>query len=365
MKLFTLLGVAGAVGPKWRELDVSYSFDMFKQDFGKSYSNAAEEIYRKSIFQEWLAKALAHNKNSSKSWKMAINQFSDKTQEEFRNSHGWKPNWGLKTAFVPAPELPANFKLEDLPTEIDWRTKNIVTPIKDQGMCGSCWAFASTEQLESSLAQATNALVALSPQNLVSCDPNPQHCGGTGGCGGSVPELAFEYVQQNGIATEAAWPYKSGTTQQDGKCFNITPSASVTGWVKLQENNYTQVMYTLANVGPVAVNVDAIPMQAYGGGLFTGCSQDSDTHIDHVVQLVGYGVDKDEGGNYWILRNSWGTTWGEAGYMKLFRHTTDYCGIDIYPSDGTGCTGGPSTVKVCGDCGVVYDVSYPVGAHKL
>lgn len=358
--IFSLLGSAAAV--HWSELDASYSFDKYTVDFGKKYPSEIEKAYRKGIFEQSLDKAMLHNKDSSKTWKMAINQFSDMTAKEFSNSHGWKPRWGLKSEFAPGPEIPASFRLQDLPTSVDWRKNGVVTPIKDQGMCGSCWAFASTESVESALAQANGTLLALSPQNLVSCDPNPDHCGGTGGCSGSVPELAFDYVKTNGLATEAAWPYKSGTTSQDGTCFkDISPAARVSGWVKLKENNYTEVMYALANVGPVAVNVDAIPMQAYGGGLFTGCSEE-DTHIDHVVQIVGYGVDKSAGGNYWLLRNSWGTTWGESGYMKLFRHTDDYCGIDIYPSDGTGCTGGPGTVKTCGDCGVVYDVSYPVGA---
>lgn len=365
MKFLLACGLVVAAAEFSGPLDSTYNFEQYKLDFGKSYKNAVEEAYRNGIFLQALDKAIMHNKDPRKTWKMGINQFTDITPAEFKNSHGWKPRWGLDLEFLPAPEIPASFRLSDLPNDVDWRKSSIVTKIKDQGMCGSCWAFAATESVESALAHANGTLLELSPQNLVSCDPNPNHCGGKGGCTGSVPELAFTYVQQSGLATEAAWPYKSGKSSQDGTCFkDIPPAATVSGWVKLKENNYTEVMYTLATVGPVAVNVDAIPMQAYGGGLFTGCS-DQDTHIDHVVQLVGYGVDKTAGGNYWWLRNSWGTTWGEAGYMKLFRHTDDYCGIDIYPADGTGCDGGPSTVKTCGDCGVVYDVSYPIGAHTL
>ena len=151
-------------------------------------------------------------------------------------------------------------------------------------------------------------LIELSPQELVSCDTNPHHCGGTGGCQGSIAELAFDYAKHYGLASIADYPYTSGTTGQDGKCdTSVKPAAKVSGYTKLKENNYTQVMYALANVGPVAVNVDAMPMQSYDSGVFTGCGKDS-TDIDHVVQLVGYGHD-DEGTNYFILRNSWGTSW--------------------------------------------------------
>jgi cathepsin L len=107
-------------------------------------------------------------------------------------------------------------------------------------MCGSCWAFGSTESIESHVALSNNGtLIELSPQNLVSCDPNPKHCGGTGGCGGSIAELAFDYVQANGIASEKDYPYTSGHTSSDGQCKNVTASARVGGYVKLKENNYT------------------------------------------------------------------------------------------------------------------------------
>jgi cathepsin L len=230
---------------------------------------------------------------------------------------------------------------------------------------GSCWAFGSTENIESHVALATNATTApvLSPQNLVSCDPNPKHCGGKGGCRGSIPELAFDWVKAHGLASEEDYPYVSGHTSLDEPCnTTVKPAAHILGYTKLKSNNYTEVMYALATRGPVAVNVDAIPMQSYGGGLMTACAIDK-THIDHVVQLVGYGYDADADLNYWWLRNSWGTTWGIDGYMKLQRHDPkeNWCSIDIYPADGTGCDGGPGTVNTCGSCGVLYDVSYPIG----
>jgi len=345
-----------------------HTFEEFTKAFDKKYDNEEEKLYRRKVYEASLAQVLAHNVDTTQTWTKAINQFSDRTPEEFRNSHGWKPYWALKgeRTFKAAPPLPVGFKLSDLPDSIDWREKGVITNIKNQGMCGSCWAFASTEVIESHVALNTSTLVELSPQNLVSCDSNPDHCGGKGGCLGSIPELAFKFVMDHGLASEADWPYRSGGTSQDGDCnATIKATASIDGWVKLEENNYTQVMYTLANVGPVAINVDAIPMQSYGGGLFKGCSLDK-MHIDHVVQLVGYGVDA-EANKYWIIRNSWGDTWGDAGYMHLLRHdpAEDWCSYDIYPADGTGCDNGPGTVTACGSCGVVYDVSYPTGATLL
>ena len=112
--------------------------------------------------------------------------------------------------------------------------------------CGSCWAFSSTENVESHVALNAKLSVApvLSPQNLVSCDPNPKHCGGKGGCLGSVPELAFDYIQEFGLASEADWPYVSGHTSVNEACNNsASPAAHITGYTKLKANNYTEVMY--------------------------------------------------------------------------------------------------------------------------
>ena len=356
----------------------TYTFDDYVNEFSKTYTSTEYNL-RKQIFHKAKTEALQHNnalvlgsKHGKHTWTKAINEFSDLTSKEFSESHGWVNPKGFKEqdldSFLSSEELniPSNFKLSDLPKTIDWRTKGVVTDVKNQGMCGSCWAFSSTENIESHVAIHSNLTTApvLSPQNLISCDPNPNDCGGDGGCRGSVPELAFDYVKQNGLASEADWPYVSGHTSVNEACNNTAkPAAHITGYVKLKANNYTEVMYTLANRGPVAVNVDAIPMQSYGGGLMTGCASDS-THIDHVVQLVGYGFDDDAEKPYWIMRNSWGTTWGISGYMHLERHLPKdgaYCGLDIKPLDGTGCTGGPGTLEVCGSCGVLWDVSYPIG----
>jgi cathepsin L len=293
-----------------------YTFAQFKLDHGKTYESVAEEAKRLAIFEATKREIEAHNKDAAQTWTKAVNQFSDMTPAEFRGSHGWVNSAGLDQHGIvsfteSAFEIPSDFKLSDLPKTVDWRAKGVVSAVKNQGMvrlwralavavrarhlpaagtvlsihpraqsplppsysrtpppqsdqCGSCWAFSSTENVESHVALNAKLSVApvLSPQNLVSCDPNPKHCGGKGGCLGSVPELAFDYVQEFGLASEADWPYVSGHTSVNEACNNsAAPAAHITGYTKLQANNYTEVMYTLANVGPVAVNVDAIPMQ--------------------------------------------------------------------------------------------------------
>jgi len=128
--------------------------------------------------------------------------------------------------------------------------------------------------------------------------------------------------------------------------------------VKLPSNKYNPIIAALATVGPLAINVDASAWSNYESGVFNGCNQTS-PDINHVVQLVGYGTTKEDG-DFWIVRNSWNPTFGEEGYIRLPRSTNGYCGIDTSPQDGTGCNGGPSSVEVCGPCGLWYDVSYPV-----
>uniref|UniRef100_A0A7S2VTM3 Peptidase C1A papain C-terminal domain-containing protein n=1 Tax=Zooxanthella nutricula TaxID=1333877 RepID=A0A7S2VTM3_9DINO len=208
---------------------------------------------------------------------------------------------------------------------------------------------------------SSGALPVLSPQQLVSCAPNPLKCGGTGGCGGSIAEFAYSYIQQFGMTTEEVYPYAAST----GKCvWNASmgePRVRIGGYRRLPPNSYTAVMLALARVGPLAVNVAADDMMDYEGGVFAGCGSSGNVDINHVVQLVGYGTDP-HGGDYWLVRNSWGTSWGESGYIRLRREATPACGEDRTPLDGTGCAGGESVQTVCGACGILFDASHPIDA---
>lgn len=199
------------------------------------------------------------------------------------------------------------------------------------------------------------------------CSPNPNSCGGTGGCQGATSELAFDYIASTGILEE----YQLGYTAYNGQnsaCGYPAAGASVVatidGYVKLAENNYTSLMNAIAQVGPIAVSVDASAWHSYAGGVFDGCNQEN-PDINHAVVLVGYG--EENGQNYWLVRNSWSPKWGELGYIKVLRTESEEtrCGIDTHPQDGTACAGEDDPVKVCGTCGMLYDSAYPTGAAAV
>jgi cathepsin L len=295
---------------------------------------------------------------------MGVNQFTDMTDDETKGYRGLKKGLVYRSHFLrgevePQLPLPPNMKLRaSLPDNVDWRKNGIITAVKNQASCGSCWSFGSAEGIESMWAQYTKKLTVLSEQNILDCTPNPHHCGGTGGCGGGTAELAYDKIKQIGIATEQAYPYISGSGRNYPCKTNVPYFANITGYVSIATNQQDPLLDALANVGPLVINVEASSWMGYRSGVFDGCNQ-KNPDIDHVVQLVGYGTDT-KYGDYWLLRNSWGGSWGESGYIRIKREKTPRCGIDLHPADGTGCDNGPPTVTVCGTCGILYDNVYPV-----
>jgi len=144
---------------------------------------------------------------------------------------------------------------------------------------------------------------------------------------------------------------------------NLTdPVAVVSDYVVLPSNQLQPVLNGIGTLGPMAISVDASTWSSYESGVYDGCNQ-TNPDLDHEVQLVGYGTDATLG-DYWLVRNSWSPAWGESGYIRLRRTATPRCGLDITPSDGDGCKGGPPSVTVCGTCGILYDVVYPVITTK-
>jgi len=337
-----------AAATSWNEL-ASYSFDNYVQEFEKAYSPVEHE-FRRSVFETRLVDIKRHNADATRTYKRGVNKFSDLTTEEFKKYLG---GGKIPKALSQGSTVFERNAARTLPDSVDWRTKGVVTPVKNQGGCGSCWAFAATETIESAIAVKTGKLLVLSEQNMVSCTPNPQQCGGTGGCNGATAELGFAYVQKMGISSEAVQPYRGIT----GKCVETTKAANITGFVKLPENDHDALLNAIATVGPIAITVAASEWLDFENGVFDGCAKDAD--LDHGVQLVGYGTDA--GTDYWLVRNSWGAVWGEQGYIRIKRFATSdaWCGTDRNPLDGTGCKGGPPTQHVCGMCGILFDTAYP------
>jgi len=263
--------------------------------------------------------------------------------------------------------LPADMVLQPvskLPKHVDWREQNIVTAVKDQGHCGSCWAFAATAVIESHVAKSTGLLFDLSTQQIAMCSPNLKECGGTGGCEGATAEVAYDYLQNSaGIYQEFQYPYLSYYGEDQACAIPATgaPVATISGFTYLPENNYTALMNAIATVGPIAVSVDASVFHSYTSGVFDGCNQ-AQPDINHAVTLVGYG--SENGKDYWLIRNSWSPTYGEKGYIKIARTNDEEgrCGTDTTPHDGNACAGEDEPQKVCGTCGVLFDSSFPTGA---
>jgi len=366
MKIILTIFLAAFLGSSLgSSAEILREFSDFKVKFNKVYKDNAEERYRLGVFSHNLRAVNDHNRGQS-SYTRAINQFSDLTQEEFEATY----LGGYKRLEMPerGVERSEAVRTRDLPSSVDWRDRSAVTAIKDQGSCGSCWAFAATEQIESYTAIASGELIELSTQQMTSCTPNPLACGGTGGCQGSTPPLGYNYVQLFGQIAESDYPYVSGSTSQSEECqydlSSLSPVAAITGYNNLPSNNQEAVMEHIANVGPLAISVAASSWSSYGGGIYSGCSYDSNIRMNHGVQLVGYG--SEEGQDYWIVRNSWGSSWGEDGYIRLLREASPGCGTDT-TTTGHVCEGGPGNdlLHVCGMCGLLFETSYPMGAHKI
>jgi len=354
------LFVLGAKVTTWRDLaarNYKFSFDQYLQEFEKSYSKVndqSEYVMRKAYFEAELARIEKHNSNRSSTWKMGLSPHSD------RAPHEWKAMKGYKSG-VPEPltashgqPLMGAVRVAD---RLDWREANVVTPVKNQGGCGSCWAFSATAVFESQLAIKTGDLYVLGPQELVDCAPNPDECGGSGGCEGSTQWLGFNYTKTAGFALESDYPYQG----HDQSCAmkKKKPVATNTGYERLAKNDYSALMQAVNKVGPIAISVDA-SWHGYEEGVFDGPMSAT---IDHAVVLDGYGTDAASGYDYWLVRNSWGSSWGEQGYIRIrrFGDGKEPCMTDKRPQDGTECKGGPKTIEVCGLSGLMSDSSYPTG----
>ena len=302
-------------------------FTIFKERFNKFYNSIEELNYRFNIFRSNLHTIIYHNLDKSQNFSMGINQFTDLTSEEF------------KTQFTSGLTLDTtdkygckSFTSSDIssPSSIDWREKKAVTSVKDQGQCGSCWSFSSTGASEGAWAVTTGELVDLSEEQLVECATGIQY--GSHGCQGGQMQGAFKYLIQNGQCSLSSYPYTSGTGNS-GSCKKCSSITKFTSCSNVNPNDQVSLKVAVSQQPvSVAIEADTRYFQSYSSGILD--SPSCGTNLDHGVLVIGYG--EENGKKYWLLKNSWGVTWGENGYFKILRSDSNndpgICGVAMDPS---------------------------------
>jgi C1A family cysteine protease len=319
MKAFVALLFLGIIAAAFAQDSVSQQFVEFQHKYNKVYSTKEEYNRRLAIFEHNLKLIKEKNAKAGGKTTFAVNKFSDMTREEFKKT--------ILMTKLP-PQIPVSqgpyhnetFDGVSIPTSFSWLDKSgVVTPVYNQGQCGSCWAFSATENIESAWALGGNTLTSLSMQQIVSCDTTDY------GCNGGWPYHAYAYIAgAGGQDSYASYPYTAENTPCD---FNkasvvaqLNPSDSWT-YVTQTEDESEMATYLVAH-GPLSVCVDASEWSSYSSGVYL--AEDCTTSIDHCVEAIGYNTAANP--PYWIIRNSWGTDWGQAGYMYL-QYGADACAV--------------------------------------
>jgi len=321
--VLAVLAVANAINID--EKEYQFQFSRYELRFNKSYETIDEHAARYAIFKMNYNMIVEHNLKGE-SWTMGVNEFADLTWEEFKKTHvGYrKVDFG-----VPRHEVDLRGVIT-VPDSIDWTTKGAVTGVKNQGSCGSCWAFSTTGSVEGAHAIKTGQLVSLSEQQLVDCSGSY----GNMGCNGGLMDYAFKYIMgNNGICSEASYPYQG----VQATCQTCAPVAKISSYVDVPQNSEDALEAAVAlQPVSVAIEADQSGFQFYSGGIFSGTCG---TALDHGVLAVGYG--EQSGTLFWKVKNSWGASWGVNGYILMVRHT------------GSGQPG---------QCGIAMEPSYPIAA---
>ena len=309
LAILTLLAAAATIynlQPAETQKGDNLKYLSFLKEYGKPVPTGEEFIYRSTVFAENLARIQQHNADESQTYKMGVNQFADITQEEFVNT--FLGERGIFTGKNIEEPVNAGFN-----GEIDWRTKGVVTDIKNQGQCGSCWAFAATAAHESYQIQFRNQpqTINLSEQQLVDCstdEPYSNH-----GCNGGYAVRGLEWIKDHGQTTGSAYPYKA--VNQD-----CATDSGVYRPFGVAEGYGCQEIEEIIARRPLAVRVDASNWHLYKSGIFSNCAK----AINHAVFMVG------SSDTAWTIKNSWGTGWGESGYIRLAKGDT--CAVCQGPS---------------------------------
>lgn len=290
-----------------------------------------EKRKRFNVFKENV-KHIHKVNQMDKPYKLKLNKFGDMTNHEFRTSYAGSKikHYRMLSGDRRGTGRFIHEMTEKLPPSVDWRKNGAVTGVKDQGKCGSCWAFSTVAAVEGINQIKTKDLVSLSEQELVDCDTSDNQ-----GCNGGLMENAFEFIKNNGgLTTEKIYPYRARDGSCDSQKMN-SPVVMIDSHENVPVNNEDALMKAVSNQ-PVSVAIDAggSDLQFYSEGVFTG---DCGTELDHGVAVVGYGTTLD-GTKYWIVKNSWGPEWGEKGYLRMQR------GINAEE----------------GLCGIAMEATYPI-----
>lgn len=293
------------------------SFEEFKYTFNKVYSSIEEHDYREQVFYDNLAKIVHHN-TYNKDFKLKMNNFGDLYSNEFY----------MKNFYNRKTRLSHTFNL-DVPDYVNWVEKGVVTPAKNQGQCGSCWAFSTTGALEGLYGILYNKTISFSEQQLMDCSIKE----GDNGCNGGLMDFAFQYViDANGICLESEYPYE----ETDDSCRVCNKVFNITGFVDVKKNNEEALKQAVAHQPvSVAIQADSQEFQFYSSGVFTGYCGKHPFQLDHGVLAVGYGTDDNTGKDYWLVKNSWGESYGLNGFIKIERNVNykeGKCGIAMQPS---------------------------------
>jgi C1A family cysteine protease len=294
-------------------------------NFNKKYDDMNNILERLEILHNNLEFINYHNKLNT-TYELGINNFADMTNKEYIEYVSSINYNNLRNNICKSQTLVSG----NYPFSIDWRDKNAVTPVKDQGQCGSCWSFSTTGAVEGIYAITNGILKSFSEQQLVDCS----YSYGDLGCNGGLMQNAFTYIHDNGITTEDSYPYTA--TSSRFSCQKFTPIAYVSGCENVIPNEL-QLTYSVANQ-PVSVSIeaDSRSFQLYKSGVYDDSS--CGTTLDHGVLAVGYGTEN--GKDFWLVKNSWGTSWGDNGYIKISRNSI--------------------ATSTTGMCGIAMDASYPV-----
>lgn len=309
----------------------THLWNNFKKSHGKTYLSEEHEQFRFDQFRKNLEVIEKHNSEYSMgmhTYTLGVNYFADWSFEEFKNKM-----FGTRVGNATRNNNLGTFlrlpKHITLPESVDWRKEGAVTEVKNQGECGSCWAFSTTGSLEGAHFRASGKLVELSEQQLVDCSGKFENQG----CNGGLMDNAFEYVKENGgLDTEDSYPYHA----HQGRCHfkKKAIGSECSGYNDIASGSEEALKEALATIGPISIAIDATEgkFMLYKNGVLVDdtCGNTPDT-LDHGVLLVGYGTDENasngQNQDYWIVKNSWGPGWGEEGYVRMARNLNNMCGV--------------------------------------